>query len=226
MQELGTVGYGLCLWKNNMNSFCLDEALSRYLDPQQRIRLAHSCVGIIGAGGLGSNCAMMLARTGVGRLILADYDVVEPSNLNRQHFFPRHVGQFKVDALAEQLRELNPEIELVLSHERQTEASVLELCTECDVVVEAVDTPETKRMLVETLLRAGHRVVSASGMAGWGGSDMTRKSMGRLVIVGDMTCAVGPHMPPLSPRVTMAAALEADTVLELLLGRMHAGRME
>ncbi len=208
-----------------MSGFCLDDALARYLSPAQRIRLARSCVGIIGAGGLGSNCAMMLARTGIGRFVLADHDVVEPSNLNRQHFFPCHVGKYKVDALAEQLRELNPALELVLSHERQTEVSVRPLFAGCDVVVEAVDTPETKRMLVETLLFSGHRVVSASGMAGWGGADMLRRRMGRLVVVGDMTGAVESHMPPLAPRVTMAAAMEADTVLELLLGRIsHADR--
>lgn len=201
-----------------MSNFCLDDALARHLDEERRARLARACVGIIGAGGLGSNCAVMLARTGIGRMVLVDHDVVEPSNLNRQHFFPCHVGRFKVDALAEQVRELNPGLDLVLHRDHQTTDSLLERFAGCDVVVEAVDSPETKRSLVESLLRAGHKVVSASGMAGWGGPDMTRRSMGRLVVVGDMTGAVGPSMPALAPRVVMAAALEADAVLELILG--------
>ena len=116
------------------------------------------------------------------------------------------------------MRELNPGLGLTLSRERQNADTVCALFRGCDVVVEAVDAPEIKRMLVEALLQAGHAVVSASGMAGWGGPDMVRRRMGRLVVVGDMERAVGPGMPPLAPRVVMAAALEADAVLELLLG--------
>lgn len=218
MQMLGADGYGLRLWKKHMSGFRLDDALAPHLTCGQRDRLARAHVGIVGAGGLGSNCAMLLARTGVGHLVLADHDTVAPSNLNRQHFFPRHLGSPKVEALAEQLRELNPGLGLTLSRERQNADTVCALFRGCDVVVEAVDAPEIKRMLVEALLQAGHAVVSASGMAGWGGPDMVRRRMGRLVVVGDMERAVGPGMPPLAPRVVMAAALEADAVLELLLG--------
>ena len=89
----------------------------------------------------------------------------------------------------------------------------------CDIVVEAVDDPEVKKNLVEALLLAGHRVVSASGMAGWGGVPMTARKLGsRLVVVGDHVSGIGPGMPPLAPRVVMAAAMEADAVLEMLLG--------
>ena len=89
----------------------------------------------------------------------------------------------------------------------------------CDIVVEAVDDPEVKKDLVEALLLAGHRVVSASGMAGWGGVPMTARKLGsRLVVVGDHVSGIGPGMPPLAPRVVMAAAMEADAVLEMLLG--------
>ena len=61
-----------------------------YLTPAERAVLERARIGIAGAGGLGSNCAMHLVRAGVRRLVVADFDVVGESNLNRQFFFRRH----------------------------------------------------------------------------------------------------------------------------------------
>ena len=146
-----------------------DSVLAPHLAPAQRRRLAEARVGIAGAGGLGSNCAVLLARSGVGRLTIADHDVVSLSNLNRQFYWPRHLGRPKVDALGEILRDLNGAIRLDLRRERLEAGTVGAVFAGCSVVVEAVDGPDIKRELVEALLRAGHTVVSASGMAGWGG---------------------------------------------------------
>ena len=167
----------------------------------------------------GSNCAVFLARTGIRDFVIADPDVVALSNLNRQHFFPRHLGLPKVEALGAVLRELNPSVILRLEQRALDGPSACGLFAGCDIVVEAVDDPEVKKDLVEALLLAGHRVVSASGMAGWGGVPMTARKLGsRLVVVGDHVSGIGPGMPPLAPRVVMAAAMEADAVLEMLLG--------
>ncbi len=203
-----------------MEPFGWDAVLESHLSEAQRSRLASVRIGMIGAGGLGSNCAVFLVRSGIRRLAIADHDVVSLSNLNRQHFFPRHLGMPKVEALGEMLRELNPEVELRLEQRRLEGADASTAFAGCDVVVEAVDDPQAKKELVEALLLAGHRVVSASGMAGWGGPPMTARSFGsRLVVVGDHASEVGPGMPPLAPRVVMAAAMEADAVLEMVLGR-------
>ena len=181
--------------------------------------LASARIGMAGAGGLGSNCAVFLARTGIRDFVIADPDVVALSNLNRQHFFPRHLGLPKVEALGAVLRELNPSVILRLEQRALDGPSACALFAGCDIVVEAVDDPEVKKNLVEALLLAGHRVVSASGMAGWGGVPMTARKLGsRLVVVGDHVSGIGPGMPPLAPRVVMAAAMEADAVLEMLLG--------
>lgn len=207
-----------------MDGFDWNRVLEGHLTEEQRGRLSAVCIGIAGAGGLGSNCAVLLARSGIRRFVIADADVVSLSNLNRQHFFPRHLGMPKVEALADVLRELNPAVELRLEQAMLDGSSACALFAGCDVVVEAVDDPQIKKTLVEALLVAGHRVVSASGMAGWGGGPMTSRKFGpRLVVVGDHVSGIGPGRPPLAPRVVMAAAMEADAVLEMVLGPQPHG---
>lgn len=201
----------------------LEEGLARYLSAEQRQRLAAARVGIAGCGGLGSNVAMMLARSGVVRLLLIDGDRVEPSNLNRQHFFPRHLGEAKATALAAQLRELRPGMQVreqVLWLER---GNIPALLPEADIWVEALDNPTMKRDFVECALEAGAFVVSASGIAGWGGPPMQRRDFGdKLILVGDFATGIDVQ-PPLAPRVTQAAALQADAVLERILGPVDTG---
>ena len=172
--------------------------------------------GIAGAGGLGSNCAMLLVRSGIRRLRIADPDVVDLSNLNRQFFFPGQVGRAKVDALAENLRALNPMLELELIRERLDGPAAGAFFTGCDIVAEAVDSAAAKQELVHALLAAGHGVVAASGMGGWGG-DMSRRVLGRLTVVGDFAAEVGPGRPALAPRVMMAAAMQADEIIRRIL---------
>ena len=197
--------------------------LETHLTPKQLGILSDARIGLVGAGGLGSNCALMLARSGIRHFVVADPDVVSPSNLNRQQFFPCDVGRLKVEALGETLRLLNPEISLHLVPVA-VEPATCDLFDGCTVVVEAVDDPAVKKSLVEALLFRGHRVVSASGMAGWGGPVMTARSFGRrLIVVGDHCTEIAPDCPPMAPRVIMAAALEADAVLTLLLGACSRG---
>ncbi len=193
-----------------------DRVLAPHLSPEQRSRLATARIGLAGAGGLGSNCAALLVRSGIRHLRIADPDTVELSNLNRQLFRPQHVGRSKVEALGDLLRELNPELDLCPVQTRLDAASACRFFEGCDLVVEAVDKAETKRELVEALLLAGHTVISASGMAGWGG-DMQRRILGRLTVVGDFVSAVGAGAPAMGPRVHMAAAMQADEVLRRLL---------
>lgn len=193
-----------------------DDVLARHLPPGYIARLRDARVGIAGAGGLGSNCAMLLVRSGIRRLRIADPDVVALSNLNRQFFFPGQVGRAKVDALAENLRALNPMLELELIRERLDGPAAGAFFTGCDIVAEAVDSAAAKQELVHALLAAGHGVVAASGMGGWGG-DMSRRVLGRLTVVGDFAAEVGPGRPALAPRVMMAAAMQADEIIRRIL---------
>lgn len=196
-----------------------DAVLAPHLSAAQRSRLATARIGIAGAGGLGSNCAVFLVRSGICHFNIADPDVVALSNLNRQHYFPRHLGKPKIQALEEILRELNPRVDLNLSQRALDSCSVEAFFNKCDIVVEAVDNPAMKRMLVETLLIKGHTVVAASGMAGWGGPSMTVRHIGlKGIVVGDHRTELSPSLPPLAPRVIMAAAMQADAVLSFLLG--------
>ena len=84
-------------------------------------------VAICGLGGLGSNIAIALARAGVGKLILIDFDRVDITNLHRQQYKISQIGMYKTDALSENLREINPYIMLEAHTERITEDNLLTL---------------------------------------------------------------------------------------------------
>lgn len=201
-----------------MESFLspLREGLGRYLRPDQLDCLARATVGIAGAGGLGSNIAMMLARSGVGHLVIADFDRVEKSNLNRQHYWPKQLDALKVEALAENLRELDPAIKLRIFPDCLDENNLDDVLATAPLWAEALDMAQAKALFVEKALLAGHRVVAASGICGIGGKALQTRSMGRLLLVGDFEtgaeCA-----PPMAPRVTQAAAIMADVILGWLL---------
>lgn len=177
-------------------------------------------IGLAGAGGLGSNCAAHLVRAGVKKLVIADFDVVSESNLNRQFFFKDQVGEKKVTALAENLRRIADDLDLELHDVKLNEKSLLSLFADCDVIVECFDKAEAKAMFLRTLLPSGKKLVSASGMAGVGNSNAMRvKAIGKnLALVGDGESGISETMPPLSPRVGIAAAMQANSVLALLTG--------
>ncbi|WP_295639573.1 sulfur carrier protein ThiS adenylyltransferase ThiF [uncultured Mailhella sp.] len=193
----------------------LEGALSCFT-AAQRIRLESARVGIAGAGGLGSNAAVMLARSGVGHLIVIDGDIVEPSNLNRQHYFPAHVGRAKTEALKEQLLCLNPDLDVDARRLWLDRNNIPPLLDAADLWIEALDRAETKALFVSAAAAAKKTVICGSGMGGFGGCAMTRRSLGRIIVVGDMKTDVADR-PPLAPRVMQCAAMQADAALEWLL---------
>ncbi|UZP67818.1 sulfur carrier protein ThiS adenylyltransferase ThiF [Desulfovibrio mangrovi] len=196
----------------------LQAGLRRYLSASQLERLGSATVGIAGAGGLGSNCAMMLARSGVRHFVIADHDSIEPSNLNRQFFFADQTGRSKVAALRDNLQAIDPEIRVVVHRLELTEDNVSDVFAECSIVVEALDGVDGKKMLAEAFMGRKDFFVSASGMAGWGGPDMrTRRVRDVAAFVGDFVSDIA-AMPPMAPRVTMVAAMQADAVLAHILG--------
>lgn len=192
-----------------------------YLTQEERAALERVTIAIVGAGGLGSNCAAHLVRAGVRKLILADFDTVSESNLNRQFFFRDQIGKKKVEALAENLRRIEEKLELTLVSERLDAQGVERLIAPADLVIEAVDAADTKSTLISLALKLGKTLVAASGMAGWGNSNSMRaRRMGeKLVIVGDGEAEVSASAGPQSPRVGIAAAMEANSAIALILGK-------
>ena len=192
-----------------------------YLTPAERAVLEKVRIGVAGAGGLGSNCAMHLVRSGIRHLVVADFDVVGESNLNRQFFFRDQLGMKKVDALKANLLRIDPEVDVQAVDVRLDAASTRELFENCDIVVEAFDVVEAKTMILSTLMPLGMRLVTASGLAGWGKSNAMRvRKMGaNVVVVGDGETGVATDVAPVSPRVGIAAAMEANAVVAWLLGK-------
>lgn len=195
-------------------------AFNPYLGAAERARIEAARVGVAGAGGLGSNCLAHLVRCGVRRFVIADFDTVSESNLNRQFFFADQLGMPKVEAVAANLRRINPALELELYPERVTAENAVRRFGSCDVTVEAFDDPDAKTMLIHALLPFGKPVVAASGIAGWGRSNAMRvQRIGqRLYMAGDRATGISEETPPYSPRVGIAAAQQANTVMALILG--------
>lgn len=189
-------------------------------DIQQK--LDRATVGIAGLGGLGSNIAVHLARLGVGRLVLVDFDTVDVTNLNRQHYTMKDIGVPKTLALLEQLEEINPYLQYEPYTERVIPANVERMFAGCDVVCEAFDRADQKAMLIETLLERlpDTVVVSGSGMAGYGSANAirTERCFGRLYVCGDGTSDIADGVGLMAPRVAVCAAQQATMVLRLLLG--------
>jgi sulfur carrier protein ThiS adenylyltransferase len=187
---------------------------------QIRTILSQKTIGIAGAGGLGSNCAASLIRSGIGKLIIADFDVVTDANLNRQFFFHDQIGERKVDALRDNLLRICPFASLQMHNIKVSPENISLLFSTCDIVVEAFDLADQKQMLIEYMLENLPHipVVAASGLAGWGGADMLRTiRSGSLYICGDETSEVSDENPPLAPKVNIVSNLQADTVLGIIL---------
>ncbi|MHB1455369.1 MAG: sulfur carrier protein ThiS adenylyltransferase ThiF [Armatimonadota bacterium] len=206
-----------------MNEF--EQALNRYLSVEQLERIRSVKVGIAGAGGLGSNCAAALVRTGFRHIKIADFDVVDYSNLNRQFYFVKQVGQSKVEALKENLISINPAVDIEIIPVKLEADNVAEHFADCDVVVEAFDRAEYKKLIVETFIGSSKLLVAASGLAGWGNSDRIKvhRIKENFYLIGDLVTGVGPDVPPLAPCVFIAAAKQADVVLSYALGTLEGG---
>ena len=186
----------------------------------QKLKIAS--VAIAGAGGLGSNIAVMLARSGVGHLHIVDFDIVDITNLNRQVYTVRHIGSRKVDAINEILMEINPYMKVTTDCVRVVVDNCEEIFRGYDIVCEAFDGAESKAMLIDSLLTAedGPIVISGSGMAGYGSANeiRSRRIMDRLFICGDEHTDVGDGIGLMAPRVSICAGHQANIVIGHILG--------
>ncbi len=198
------------------------EALEMRHGKELQAKFTAASVAVCGLGGLGSHIAAALARAGVGRLHLIDFDRVDLTNLHRQQYFVSQLGQPKTQALAHTLRQINPYLNIQTDTVRITDENLQQLLAEDDVICEAFDSPEAKAMLVNGVLEAfpEKNLVAASGMAGMGSANSihTRHIVGKFYLCGDETTDVAAGMGLVSSRVMVCAAHQAHMVLRLLAG--------
>jgi len=186
-----------------------------------REKLQESSVGIAGLGGLGSNAAVSLARAGVGRLVLVDFDKVEESNLSRQYYFRDQVGRFKTEAIKENIERINPRVMVEIFNCKLEKGSMERLFKDVDVVIEALDDAEMKTAFIEEVLQKlpGKPVVAASGVAGYGRCDsITTKRLGNLYMCYDEGAPSSEESVLVAPRVALMANWEANLAVEIILG--------
>ena len=185
----------------------------------KKLKKAEVC--ILGLGGLGSNVAILLARTGIGYLKLVDFDVVEASNLNRQQYRISHIGMKKTEAMKSIIREINPFVEIETLDIKVDRENIYSIVGDIEIVVEAFDRAETKAMVIEELLTNKNKiVVSASGMSGLGSANeiITRKVRNNFYLIGDNYSDYEEYSGIMSTRVMLCAAHQANMVLRLILG--------
>ncbi len=196
-----------------------EKGIGKYFKAAELEKIRKVRVGIAGAGGLGSNCAMNLVRCGFSDFVVADYDRVENSNLNRQFFFEDQIGMTKVEALKENLLRINSDVSVEAVNLKIEKDTIQALFETCDIVVEAFDEVVYKKLIVETYMSSDKLLVAASGIGGWGNSDniKIRKVRDTFFIVGDSVSEVNDECPPVAPSVMITAAKQADVVLDYVL---------
>ena len=182
----------------------------------------NATVAICGLGGLGSNIAIALARAGVGKLILIDFDKVDITNLNRQQYKMSQLGKYKTESCLENIREISPYTEAIIHTVKITEENITELLGEADIICEAFDKADQKAMLVNTVLETfpDKYMLSGTGMAGFGSANtiQSRKAFGKFYLCGDEKSDVNDGIGFVASRVMVCAAHEAHMVLRILSG--------
>lgn len=196
------------------------KALAKRHGDELQKRFTETTVAVCGLGGLGSNIAISLARAGIGKLILIDFDRVDITNLHRQQYKATQIGKYKTDALSENLKEIAPYIELEFHTVRIEEENAAKLLKDADIICEAFDNAECKAMLTNAVFEAmpDKYLVAASGMAGMESANRirTRRITDRFYLCGDEVSDVAEVGSLVAPRVMLCAAHQAHTVLRIL----------
>jgi len=188
--------------------------------PDSLDKLKNKVVGIAGAGGLGSNIAISLLRAGVQRFIIADYDRVELSNLNRQYYFLDQVGMTKTAALHQNLLRINPHVQATLHDTWITADNLTDLFAESHLLIEAFDGPEMKAMAANRWLQyfPDRFIITGSGISGYGmNSTLGITVRGKLIICGDQKTQYTKEIGLTAPRIGLVAQMQANAALEILL---------
>lgn len=188
------------------------EEIKQHLSPYR--------IGIAGCGGLGSNGASSLVRVGINKLVIADFDTIIESNLNRQFFFYHQIGKKKVYSLKENLLLINPLCHIETHDIKLYPEDICRIFYNCDIIFEAFDKSDQKQMIIETVLThfPNKIIVSASGIAGWGEFEKIHiNNYGNLIVCGDFIHEVHDNLPPIAPRVNIVSNLQADIIVSKIL---------
>ena len=200
----------------------IQQALIARHGEEMQNKFSAATVAVCGLGGLGSNIAVSLARAGVGKLILIDFDMVDISNLNRQQYKADQIGLYKTEALNANLHEIMPYIETELHTVKLTEDNFYDILKNADVICEAFDGAEQKAMLVNGVLEKLNNkyLIAASGMAGLGSANniTTRRIIKNFYLCGDGISDVADGLGLVSARVMLCAAHQATMILRVLSG--------
>lgn len=184
-------------------------------------------VGIAGCGGLGSNIAAALARSGVGHLVIADFDTVELSNINRQLYTLSHIGKAKTEALSEILSQINPFCRITAHNVRITAENCAGIFGGCGIIIEALDLPDQKAMLVNAVMEQlpEKHLISGNGMAGYGSANaiVTRDITDRLTVCGDSITDIADGTGLTAARVMVCAGHMASRAAEIILDQYNKG---
>ncbi len=200
-----------------MNLF--EQGLLRYLTKNQLDTIQSKKIGIGGAGGLGSNIAMILTRSGFKHFEIIDFDVIEASNLNRQQYFLDEIGLDKVTVTQKRLLDINPDLNIQTHQIKWTPEIGEQFFKNCDFIVEAFDNKEWKHKFVDFYCDKTRCLISGVGMAGLlEKKPLTIKKVGNIYFVGDRTTDAALENPPMAPRVTACAAMMAEIILDLTIG--------
>lgn len=200
-----------------------NKALSDRHGSELQKKFSSATVAICGLGGLGSNIAIALARAGIGKLIIIDYDIVDITNLHRQQYKANQIGRYKTEAIAENLKEIAPYINLVTHTKRITEENACELLCDADIICEAFDDARCKAILANIVLAdmPEKYLIAASGMAGMGSPNQikTRRIANHFYLCGDEVSDVNDNIGLVASRVMLCASHQAHTVLRILSGQ-------
>lgn len=198
------------------------DGIKKYLKKSELERLKAFKVGIAGAGGLGSNCAMVLLRSGFDDFVIADFDSIDDSNLNRQFFFENQIGEKKTRELKRNLLKINSAAKISEISKKLDSSNIKEIFSDCDIIVEAFDDPFSKKMFAEQFLSSSKFIVLASGISGFKMYEKikVRKIRDNVYMVGDEMSEVSMENPPFAPSVVTAASIQADIVLSYALSKL------
>ena len=175
----------------------MTDALKKRNGAELQDKFSAATVAVCGLGGLGSNISISLARTGIGKLILIDFDRVDITNLNRQQYKANQIGRYKTDALKENLKEIAPYIELESHTAYIDEGNAIDLLKDADIICEAFDNAEM----------------------GSANSIKTRKLTDRFYLCGDGVSDINDNKGLVAPRVMLCAAHQAHTVLRIIANK-------
>lgn len=198
----------------------------------EQLTLARSCVAVIGAGGLGGQVILLLARTGVGRLIVVDGDTFDETNLNRQALSTMEdLGKPKAHVAASTVARINPGVRVTPHQVRLTTADAPTILRGSEVLVDALDSIRDRFMLESAAKEMGVPLVHGA-VAGFEGRFMTMLpgDEGMALLYGTESTGAGSEVSPeaalgvsaFSP--ALIATLQGMEVLKLLLKRGRIGQ--